>query len=190
MEQEETEDITIADEAIRSWGAGAIGIDPLEASFTSEPYAPVRPHVPFYRFISYPDVLELRSLGYEIDDFAALFDLLENVRLSDALVLSGMLKNPLSSAVWNAKTARQQELVIRQVLHRFGYGKLPRLIRTALFQAFPGETANWLTQDLSQHFFWAALAQAAEELKWRSSQLEEACEYLTLPLRVVLRGGR
>lgn len=189
MEHEGLEDITVADEAIRTWGAAALGVDPLEASFTSEPYAPVRPHVPFYRFVSYPDVLELRSLGYEIDDFAQLFDLLENVKLSDALILSGMLRNPESTALWNSKTARRNELLVRQSLHRFGYGRLPRLIRTALNQAFPGETANWLTRDLGQHFYWAALAIAAERLQWRSDNLGRAAEYLSRPIRLVLNWG-
>jgi len=190
VELEDPEDITVADEAIRNWGAGALGIDPLEASFTSEPYAPVRPHVPFYRFVSYPDVLELRSLGFEIDDFAELFDLLENVRLSEALILSGAMRNPESGAIWNAKTARRKELKIRQALHRFGYGRVPKLIRTVLIQAFPGETANWLTRDLSQIFFWAALAKAANRLEWTSEELVEAAEYLLRPIRVVLDWGK
>ena len=186
----DSDDITIADEAIRSWGAAALGVDPLEASFTSEPYAPVRPHVPFYRFVAYPDVLELRSLGFEIDYFAPLFDQLENVRLSDALVLSGMLRNPESSGIWNSKRARREELAIRQTLHRFGYGRLPRLIRTLLIQAFPGETANWLTRDLSQMFYWAALAQAASGLEWRSNQLAESARYLALPVSLVVTRGQ
>jgi hypothetical protein len=190
LNAEESDDITFADEAISSWGAAALGVDPLEASFTSEPYAPVRPHVPFYRFVSYPDVLELRSHGFEIDYFAPLFDLLENVRLSDALLLSGMLRNPDSASVWNAKRARQLELSIRQTLHRFGYGRLPRLIRTILIQAFPGETANWITRDLSQMFYWAALARAASSLEWRSSQLSEAARYLEHPVSLVLNWGQ
>jgi hypothetical protein len=101
-----------------------------------------------------------------------------------------MLRNPDTASVWNPKKARQQELVIRQTLHRFGYGRLPKLIRVVLLQAFPGETANWLTRDLSQLFYWAALAKAAKGLEWRSDQLGEAARYLELPISLVLNWGQ
>ena len=54
---EELEKIPYPDEAFNTWGAAAVGVDPLLASFTSRPYQAVRPHVPFYRFLSLPRYL-------------------------------------------------------------------------------------------------------------------------------------
>jgi len=63
---EELDAIPYPDEAFNTWGAASVGVDPLAASFTSAPYQAVRPHVPFYRFVSYPDILDLRKMGYEM----------------------------------------------------------------------------------------------------------------------------
>ena len=91
---EELEGIPYPDEAFNTWGAAAVGVDPLAASFTSLPYQPVRPHVPFYRFVAYPDILDLRKAGYEMDRFITLFDRLEDIRYREALQLSDMLHHP------------------------------------------------------------------------------------------------
>ncbi len=45
--KDDLDSIPYPDEAFNTWGASAVGVDPLLASFTSAPYQPVRPHVPF-----------------------------------------------------------------------------------------------------------------------------------------------
>jgi hypothetical protein len=116
----EFDKIPYPDEAFNTWGAASLGIDPLEASFTSVPYTPVRPHVPFYRFFSYPDVLELREAGYEVDRFVPLMDLLDDARYRQALQISSMLHAPQLSSPFNPRRARELDLEIRGVLHEFG----------------------------------------------------------------------
>ncbi len=108
--------IPYPDEAFNTWGASAVGVDPLLASFTSAPYQPVRPHVPFYRFVAYPDILDLRKAGYEMDRFVPLFDRLEDVRYREAIQLSQMLHYPNPALPWNPRRARELELEVRAQL--------------------------------------------------------------------------
>lgn len=181
----ELEEIPYPDEAFNSWGASALGIDPLEASFTSKPYAPVRPHVPFYRFFAYPDLLDLRNAGYELDRFIPLFDELENVRYRQALELSTMLHYPDPDLPWNPRRARELELEIRGALHEYGVGDLPTLLRKFLGRAFPGDTISYLSIDLVNVFFWAVLAELADDFAWRDASLSWKAEYLRFPISYV-----
>ncbi len=103
---EDLDSIPYPDEAFNSWGAAAVGIDPLAASFTSVPYQPVRPHVPFYRFVSYPDILDLRKAGYEMERFVPLFDQLEDVRYREALTLVRNASPPKPIATLEPKTCQ------------------------------------------------------------------------------------
>lgn len=183
---EELDKIQYPDEAFNSWGAAALGIDPLEASFTSQPYAPVRPHVPFYRFVAYPDLLDLRKAGYEIDRFVPLFDQLDDVRFRQALQLSALLHYPDPRLPWSPRRAREIDLEIRSTLHEHGLGDVPTLLRRFLAKAFPGDTISYLSVDLVQLFFWAALAELADDLAWRDAELGWKAEYLRFPIRWVL----
>jgi hypothetical protein len=182
---EDLDQIPYPDEAFNTWGASALGIDPLEASFTSKPYAPVRPHVPFYRFLAYPDILDLRKAGYEIDRFIPLFDQLEDVRYRQALALSEMLHFPDPEMPWNPRRAREIELEVRSVLHEYGLGDLPTLLRKFLGRAFPGDTVSYLSVDLINVFFWAVLAELADDLAWRDSSLSWKAQYLRFPLNSI-----
>ena len=89
------------DEAIDRWGSATLGQDPLLASFTLEPYAAVRPHVPFYRFFHYPDVLDLRNNGFEVERFIPIFDSLDDARYSQARQLHLLLRHSQGSTFWN-----------------------------------------------------------------------------------------
>ena len=175
------------DEAIDAWGAAALGIDPLLASFTSVAYAPVRPHVPFYRFLHYPDILDLRKNGFELDAFIPTFDLLEDAKYSQALRVHSMLhlhqENP--NPIWNPKRAREVEFQVRAALHRYGSGEVPTLLRRIIGRAFPGESLSHLSIDLIHVFFWAALAEAAKKYAWRDARLAFWADYLAYPVRSV-----
>ena len=180
---EELEAIPYPDEAFNTWGAAAVGIDPLAASFTSLPYQPVRPHVPFYRFFAYPDILDLRRAGYEVDRFIPLFDRLEDVRYREALQLSEMLHFPNPMVPWNPRRAKEIELEVRSVLHEHGLGEIPTLLRRFLGKAFPNDTISYLSVDLINVFYWACIAELADDLAWRSSNLSWKAEYLRFPVR-------
>lgn len=175
------------DEAVDSWGAAALGIDPLLASFTSVAYAPVRPHVPFYRFLHYPDILDLRKNGFELDAFIPTFDLLEDAKYSQALRIHSMLhlhiENP--NPIWNPMRARQIEFQVRAALHRFGSGEVPTLLRRIIGRAFPGESISHLSVDLIHVFFWAAMAEAARKYAWRDPRLSYWADYLAYPVKAV-----
>ena len=175
------------DEAIDSWGAAALGIDPLLASFTSIPYAPVRPHVPFYRFLHYPDILDLRKAGYELEKFIPTFDLLEDARYSQALEVHSMLHlhqdNP--NPIWNPRRAREIEFNVRAALHRFGIGDVPTLLRRMMGKSFPDESISHLSIDLLNVFFWAALAEVARDYAWRDERMSFWADYLAYPVKVV-----
>lgn len=175
------------DEAIDSWGAAALGLDPLLASFTSLPYAPVRPHVPFYRFLHYPDILDLRKAGYELSKFVPLFDLLEDARYSQAVRVHSMLHlhqdNP--NPIWNPQRAREIEFNVRAALHRFGIGDLPTLLRRMMGRSFPDEAISHLSIDLLNVFFWAALGEVARDFAWRDPRMEFWADYLAYPVRSI-----
>lgn len=175
------------DEAIDNWGAAAVGIDPLLASFTSTPYAPVRPHVPFYRFLHYPDILDLRKSGYELERFIDVFDLLDDARYSQALQVHAMLHlhQDEPNPIWNPRRAREIEFQVRAALHRFGVGDVPTLLRRMLGRAFPDEAISHLSIDLLNVFFWAAMAETARDYAWRDSRLSGWADYLSYPVRVV-----
>ena len=187
MKKREPEYNPDADEAVDGWGAAALGVDPLVASFTSLPYAPVRPHVPFYRFFHYPDILDLRHAGYELDRFIPVFDLLEDARYSQAVAVHGMLHlhqdNP--NPVWNPRRAREIEFSLRSALHRFGVGELPTLLRRMIGRAFPDESVSHLSVDLMNVFFWAALAELARDFAWRDERLTGWANYLSYPITAI-----
>lgn len=179
------DEIPYPDEAFNTWGASAVGVDPLLASFTSLPYQPVRPHVPFYRFLAYPDILDLRKAGYELERFVPLFDRLEDVRYREALTISSMLHYPDPSLPWSPRRAREVELEVWGELTEHGVGEVPMLIRRFIGKAFPADTISQLTMDLGQVFFWGALALLADDFAWKSSELIWKAEYLRFPLRVL-----
>lgn len=175
------------DEAIDRWGAAADGTDPLEASFTIEPFSPVRPHVPFYRFFSYPDILDLRKAGYEVEAFIPVFDALENALYSQALKAHNLLHRHDSDGnpIWNPRRARELEFEVRADLHRFGLSEVPTLLRRMLGRAFPDDLQTHLAIDLLHIFFWAAMGQVAADYAWRSPRLASNATYLRYPYRVI-----
>lgn len=182
---DDLDSIPYPDEAFNTWGASAVGVDPLLASFTSAPYQPVRPHVPFYRFFAYPDILDLRKAGYELDRFIPLFDRLEDVRYKEALVLSELLHYPNPATPWNPRRARELELEVRAQLHEHGLGELPTLLRRFLGRAFPGDTVSHLSVDLINVFYMASIAELADDLAWRNPNLSWKAEYLRFPLSYI-----
>ena len=181
---EYSSEIAESDEAIDRWGSATLGQDPLLASFTLEPYAPVRPHVPFYRFFHYPDILDLRDNGYEVERFIPLFDSLDNARYSQALQIHRLLRNSEGSMLWNPRRAREIEFKVRASFHRFGISDLPTLLRRMLGRAFPEESISTLSVNLLNVYFWGCLAEIARDYAWREPQLGFYADYLDYPLEL------
>ena len=173
-----------SDEAIDRWGSATLGQDPLLASFTLEPYSPVRPHVPFYRFFHYPDILDLRDNGYEVERFIPIFDSLDDAKYSQALKISRLLRNQSGSMIWNPRRAREIEFKVRAAFHRFGISDLPTLLRRMLGRAFPEESISTLSVNLLNVYFWGCLAEVARDYAWREPQLGLYADYLDYPLEV------
>jgi hypothetical protein len=173
-----------ADEAIDRWGSAATGQDPLLASFTLEPYSVARPHVPFYRFFHYPDILDLRSNGFEVERFIPIFDSLDDARYSQALLVHRMLRFAEGSMLWNPRRAREFEFQIRAALHRNGISEVPTLLRRMLGRAFPEDSISSLSVSLLNVYFWACLAEVAKDYAWKEPQLAQFASYLEYPLEV------
>jgi hypothetical protein len=172
------------DEAIDRWGSATLGQDPLLASFTLEPYAAVRPHVPFYRFFHYPDVLDLRNNGFEVERFIPIFDSLDNARYSQAIQIHRLLRNPEGSMIWNPRRARELEFKIRAAFHRHGISDLPTLLRRMLGRAFPEDSISSLSVSLLNVYFWSCLAEVARDYAWKDPELNHYADYLEYPLDV------
>jgi hypothetical protein len=172
------------DEGIDRWGSATLGQDPLLASFTLEPYAAVRPHVPFYRFFHYPDVLDLRNNGFEVDRFIPIFDSLDNARYSQAVQIHLLLKHGQGSMLWNPRRAREFEFKIRAAFHRHGISDVPTLLRRMLGRAFPEDSISSLSVSLLNVYFWSCLAEVARDYAWKEPQLAHYCNYLDYPLEI------
>jgi hypothetical protein len=172
------------DEAIDRWGSATLGLDPLLASFTLEPYAAVRPHVPFYRFFHYPDVLDLRNNGFEVERFIPIFDSLDNARYSQAIQIHRLLRNSEGSMIWNPRRARELEFKIRAAFHRHGISDLPTLLRRMLGRAFPEDSISSLSVSLLNVYFWTCIAEVARDYAWKDPELNRYADYLEYPLDV------
>jgi hypothetical protein len=141
-------------------------------------------YVPFYRLFYLPDVLDLKKIGYPLEKFEALFDLLEDAKVSHAQTVHSLLHVPGGNALWNPYKARQLEFNVRAALHRFGLSDAPSILRRTIGKAFPGDHLTHYAMDMINVFFWAALAQIARDYAWRSPQLEFMADYLEYPIRV------
>lgn len=173
-----------SDEAIDRWGIASTGQDPLLASFTLEPYSIARPHVPFYRFFHYPDVLDLRRNGFEVERFVPIFDSLDNARYSQAIQIHRLLRNSEGSMLWNPRRARELEFKVRAAFHRNGISDVPTLLRRMLGRAFPEDSISSLSVSLLNVYFWACLAEVARDYAWKEPMLDHYADYLELPLDV------
>lgn len=175
------------DEAILSWGATAVGVDPLLASLTAQAFTTARPHVAFYRFLHYVDIVDLRRSGYELSKFIPVFDCLDDARYSQAQAVHEMLHlhTDVSNPIWNPRRALEIEFEVRELLHQFGKSEVAILLRRILGFAFPDETVSHLSVDLLQVFFWAALAEVARDLAWRDERLTAWADYLSYPIEII-----
>lgn len=168
------------DEAAELWGGGAAELSQARST-----------HIPFYKFTYYADRLDLRRVGYELDKFADLFDLLDDARTSQAIRINRLLHLPSGpseslrggNVLWQPRRAREIEFRVIETLHRFGLSVVPTTLRRLLGQAFNQGEMNAFDIDLIDVFYWAALAQVARDYTWRDERLEEWCEYLEYPVR-------
>jgi hypothetical protein len=147
-----------------------------------EPYSVVRPHVPFYRFFHYPDILDLRSNGFEVDRFIQIFESLDNARFSQALHIHKLLRFGNPSMLWNPRRARELEFNVRAAFHRNGISDVPTLLRRMLGRAFPDDSISTLSVSLLNVYFWACLAEIARDYAWKDPSLGLCADYLEFPL--------
>ena len=174
------DDLDEVDEAAELWGGG-----PSVLTFAGSR------HIPFYKFTYFADRLDLRRVGYELDKFEALFDLMDDARTSQAIRINRLLHLPSGpnetvrggNVLWQPGRAREIEFRVMEVLHQFGLSIVPTTLRRILGQSFNRGEMNAFEIDLIDVFYWAALAQVARDYVWRDQRLEEWCEYLEYPVR-------
>jgi hypothetical protein len=135
----------------------------------------------------YPDILDLRLAGYELERFEELLLAIDSASYRKALAVSAMIRRSDVSPIWNAHRANQVELLILDTLHEYGLHQVPQLLRQILGRVFEDETKNYLTIDLVTVFYWSCIAQVAEDYAWREPSLKEWAEYLSYPVRSVFR---
>ena len=135
----------------------------------------------------YPDILDLRLAGYELERFEELLLAIDSASYRKALAVSAMIRRSDASPIWNATRANQVELLILDTLHEYGLHQVPQLLRQILGRVFEDETKNYLTIDLVTVFYWSCIAQVAEDYAWREPALKEWAEYLSYPVRSVFR---
>lgn len=173
------EDDFAVDEAAELWGGGAVALSRAKID-----------HIPFYKFTLYMDRLDLRRVGYELEKFQPLFDLLDEARVSQARVVNKLLHLPSGTEMvrggnmlWKPRRARELEFRVMETLHRFGLAVVPITLRRVLGQAFNNVEMNAFDIDLIDVFYWAALARVARDYSWRDERLTEWCDYLEYPVR-------
>jgi len=110
----------------------------------------------------YPDILDLRLAGYELERFESLL-----------------------FAIWNRHRANQIELLVLDSIHEYGLAQVPQLLRMILGRVYEGSLQSYLTIDLVEVFYWACLAEVARDYAWRDSRLNEWADYLSYPVRNV-----
>lgn len=178
------------DEATETWG-GANNSQTLVQLREGRPQVA---HIPFYKFPYYPDLLDLRRCGYEIENFAEIFDQLDGAHVRHAQIAHILLHLPtdefgrMSDAaggnlLWNPRKARELEFEARAALHEFGLSEVPMLLRRMIGKALPGDSLTHISIDLLNVFFWAALAKVARDFAWRNPQLDFIADYLEYPVK-------
>ena len=135
----------------------------------------------------YPDILDLRFAGYELERFEELFLAIDSASYRKALRVSSMLHRNDYAPIWTAHRANQVELLVWDTLHEYGLAKVPQLLRTILGRVFEDETKNYLTVDLVTVFYWACLARVAQDYAWREPRLNEWADYLSYPVKTVFK---
>lgn len=177
-EDNELEDFA-EDEAEQLWGGGPASLSRVQDD-----------HIPFYKFALYMDRLDLRRVGYELETFEPLFDLLDEARVSQAKTVNKLLHLPSGTplarggnVIWKPRRARELEFRVLEVLHQFGLAVVPATLRRILGQAFNHLEMNAFDIDLIDVFYWAALAKVARDYSWRDDRLDEWCDYLEYPVR-------
>ena len=133
----------------------------------------------------YPDILDLRLVGYELERFEPLLLAIDSASFRKALAVSNLLRRSDSSASWNYTRANQVELLILDTLHEYGLAQVPQLLRQILGRVFEDETKNYLTIDLVTVFYWACIAQVARDYEWREPKLTEWADYLSYPVSTI-----
>jgi len=135
----------------------------------------------------YPDILDLRLAGYELERFEDLFVAIDSATYRKALRVSSMLHRQDSAPIWTEHRANQVELLVWDTIHEFGLAKVPQLLRTILGRVFEDEIKNYLTSDLVTVFYWACLARVANDYAWREPRLAEWADYLNYPVKTIFK---
>lgn len=135
----------------------------------------------------YPDILDLRYSGYELERFENLLLALDSASYRNALRVSSMLHRLDASPIWNYERADQVELLVLDTLYEYGVHKVPQLLKNVVGRVFEEGASSHLTADLVKVFYWACLAEVARDYAWREEKLAEWAEYLTFPMRAIFK---
>lgn len=133
----------------------------------------------------YPDILDLRLAGYELERFEALLLAMDSATFRKALRISSLLHSKEFEPYWSAHRAYQVELLVLDSIHEYGLAQVPQLLRRVLGRVFEDETKSHLTIDLVTVFYWACLAEVARDYAWRDPRLNEWADYLSFPVKAV-----
>ncbi|MFM8927705.1 MAG: hypothetical protein ACKOFA_05850 [Rhodoluna sp.] len=135
----------------------------------------------------YPDILDLRLAGYELERFENLLVTLDSASFKKALQVSRLLHRGDASPIWNTHRANQIELLVLDSIHEYGLAQVPQLLRKILGRVYEGEMQTLLTIDLVEVFYWACLAEVARDYAWRDPRLSEWADYLNYPVKSIFR---
>ena len=133
----------------------------------------------------YPDILDLRLAGYELERFEELLLALDSATFRKAIRVSNLLLRAEANPIWNPHRANQIQLLVLDAIHEYGLAQVPQLLRAVLGRVFEDETKNYLTINLVTVFYWACLAEVAKDYAWREPRLKDWADYLTYPVRTV-----
>jgi hypothetical protein len=130
----------------------------------------------------YPDILDLRLAGYELERFEDLLVAMDGATYRQALRISSLIHKSELSPIWNTHRANQIELLVLDSIHEYGLAQVPQLLRKVLGRVFDTDTQSHLTIDLVTAFYWACLAVVARDYAWRDARLSQWADYLSFPV--------
>ena len=131
----------------------------------------------------YPDILDLRLLGYELERFEDLLVALDSCGYKNALRIANLIHKSGTNPIWNTHRANQIELLVLDSIHEYGLAQVPQLLRKILGRVYEGEMQSHLTIDLITAFYWACIAEIARDYAWRDPRLNQWADYLSYPVR-------
>ncbi len=164
-----------------------MGFEELEEEREPVAFEPPAGRASLVGVLYYPDILDLRLAGYELDRFEDLFVGIDGATFRQAIRVTRLLNTNSLAPYWTAHRAHQVELLVLDSIHEYGLAQVPQLLRSILGRVFEDETKNYLTINLVTVFYWACLAVVARDYAWREPRLEEWADYLAFPVESIFK---